>query len=429
MKTLFYECFAGISGDMNLGALIDLGADVDHLRRELTKLGLDQTFQLKISRDHKNGIYGTKVDVVLTELPHAHHDHTHEHDYKHHHEHEHKHHHKHDHQHRVHEHQHADARNFQQIVEMINAASISARVKRDSIAMFEIVARAEAKIHGVDYNDVHFHEVGAVDSIVDIVGTAICMESLGADAIVATEIETGSGFINCAHGKLPIPAPATAEILLGLTTVQSIVGYEMTTPTGAAILKYYLKSGSCPTVRNVQKIGYGLGGHNLEIPNLLRVSLLNCETKLAEQVLIETNIDDLSPEKLAFAEQKLFDIGARDVFRTPIVMKKGRLGSKLSVLVDAALKQQMLDAIFKHTSSIGARISNIEKVELTKTTLTLETQYGEIRIKVAHFNNKVVNYKPEYNDCVTIAKKHNLSLTQIDNIVNQALQQRGLLPC
>ncbi len=412
MKTLFYECFAGISGDMNLGALIDLGADVDHLRRELTKLGLDKSFKLNVSRGHKNGIYGTKVDVILTEYHHEHNDH--EHDHKHHHEHDHK---------------HADARNYRQIVDLINAADLSPVVKRDSIAIFEIVARAEAKIHGVDYNDVHFHEVGAVDSIVDIVGTAICMENLEADQIVATAIEIGNGFVNCAHGKLPIPAPATAEILLGLTTVQSVNGYEMTTPTGAAILKYYLKTNNCPAVRNVKKIGYGLGGHNLEIPNLLRINLLNCETELVEQVLIETNIDDLSPEKLAFAEQKLFEVGARDVFRTPIVMKKGRLGCKLSVLVDTALKQQMLDAIFKHTSTIGARIVSVEKVALTRKTITVTTEYGVISVKIARRGDLVFNYKAEHDDCVAIAVQHNLSLSEIDAIVNDALRQQGIRLC
>ncbi len=424
MKTLFYECFAGISGDMNLGALIDLGADVDHLRHELTKLGLDKFFKLNVSRGHKNGIYGTKVDVILTEQHHEHGAHNHIHD----------HYHEHDDHHDVHshshgEHHHDNARNYKQIVDLINAAALSPVVKRDSIAIFEIVARAEAKIHGVDYKDVHFHEVGAIDSIIDIVGAAICMNNLNADQIVTSEIEIGSGFVNCAHGKLPIPAPATAEILLGLTTKQSVVGYEMTTPTGAAIIKYYKRNKPCPNVKTAQKIGYGLGTHNLLIPNLLRVSLLKPDSELSEQLLIETNIDDLSPEKLAFAEQKLFEMGARDVFRTPIVMKKGRLGSKLSVLVDATRQQQTLDTIFKHTSAIGARIINIEKVALARKTISITTKYGVVRVKIALRDDIVFNYKAEHDDCVEIAEKYNLSLTELDAIINNALRKQGLVQC
>ncbi len=413
MKTLLYECFAGISGDMNLGALLDLGADLNHLRDELSKLGLDDEFKLNVARNHKNGIYGTKVDVVLTKNQYEHHEHEHKH---------------HVHQH---DHHHADARNFKQIVEIIKSTNLAPRVIRDSLAIFEIVARAEAKIHHMDYREVHFHEVGAVDSIIDIVGAAICMDNLNVDRIVTTEIEIGSGFVNCAHGKLPIPAPATAEILIGLTTVQSVSGYEMTTPTGAAILKYYIKDKQCPAVRTAQKIGYGLGTHDLAIPNILRVTLLelNVASKHNVQQLIETNIDDLSPEKLAFAEQKLLKIGARDVFRTPIVMKKGRLGSKLSVLVDADLREQALATIFKHTSAIGARIIDIEKIELVKTTLSVKTQYGEVSVKVAHHNDKIINYKAEYDDCVAIAEQHSITLAQVDAAVNTALREKGILIC
>ncbi len=397
MTALYYECFAGISGDMNVAALLDLGVDVAYLRAELAKLNLAGEFELTVERADKNGIYGNKVTVILTEQSDD-----------------------------SHQHNHHAARDFKQIVQLIENSALSARVKRDSIAIFEIIARAEGKVHNIDYQAVHFHEVGAVDSIVDIVATAICMESLNASEIIVSDIEVGSGFVNCAHGQMPVPAPATAEILLGFKIKQSVEGFEMTTPTGAAILKYYGRQVSRQTVYNGQKIGYGLGRHDVAVPNLLRVTLLADEV-VNNQLLIESNIDDLSPEKLAFVQQKLFAIGARDVFLTPIVMKKGRLAHKLSLIVDDGLRQSVLDIIFRHSSAIGARIIAIEKIELDRKTLHLETDYGKLPVKIVCHADKIVNYKAEYDDCKAAAERHQVTLTDIDRAVIAALSERGIL--
>ncbi len=390
MAVLYYECFAGISGDMNLAALLDLGVDLAYLRAELAKLNASDQFQLIVKRDQKNGIYGNRVMVqLIADAP------------------------------RV-------ARDFKQIVKMIDDSALSARVKRDSSAIFEIIARAEGKVHGIDYRDVHFHEIGAVDSIVDIVAAAICMECLNATEIVFSDIELGSGFVDCAHGKLPIPAPATADILLGFTTKQTVQGYEMTTPTGAAILKYYGRQIDGQTTITGQKIGYGLGAHQTTIPNMLRVTLL-AETAPERQILIESNIDDMSPEKLAFVQQKLFEIGARDVFLTPIIMKKGRLASKLTVLLDKALRSAALAVIFRQSSAIGLRIFDVEKVELTRRTVKIATEYGEIAVKLAYYGDELVNFKAEYDAAVAAAERHQVTLEEVDRAVAVALAERGVI--
>ncbi len=396
MAVLYYECFAGISGDMNLAALIDLGVDLPYLHRQLAKLNLPDQFDLNVSTGQKNSIYGCKVDVVV-----------------------------HSHQADGHDHAHGAARTYKQIVELIESSALSQRVKRDSIAIFEIIARAEAKMHNIDYLDIHFHEVGALDSIIDIVATAICMDYLDVDKIVVSDIEVGSGFVDCAHGKLPIPAPATAEILLGYQIVQNVKGYEMTTPTGAAIIKHYADRQVKYNLRTGKKIGYGLGTHDSDIPNFLRVTLLDVAA-VTPQILIESNVDDQSPEKLSFVQEQLFELGARDVFLTPIAMKKGRLASKLSVLIDAAQKQAALALIFKHSSAIGARVFDIEKVELDRKTIRLKTDYGELPVKLSYDGDDLVNYKAAYEACRTAALEHGVSLAEIDQAVSNALSKIGL---
>ncbi len=264
MKILYYDCFAGISGDMNLGAMIDLGVDNEYLLNELAKLKLESEYEIKIEKRIKNGIHGTKVDVILKFKKEHSHDHNHHHDN--HHSHEHHHHepsHNHDHVHR----------NLGDIESIINNSELNKNVKRMSIDMFKEVAKAEAKVHGKDLYEVHFHEVGAIDSIVDIVGAAICIDYLKPDKIMASHIEVGGGFVKCAHGLMPVPAPATVEILKGIPIKAGRVNFEMTTPTGAAILASNVESFVDKMEFTIDKIGYGLGTRELEIPNVLRVYL------------------------------------------------------------------------------------------------------------------------------------------------------------
>lgn len=282
MNILYYDCFSGISGDMNLGAMIDLGVDKDYLIKELSKLKLQDEFELRITRDSRKGISGTKVDVILK---HDHHEKVHEdtlhkdaHENEHHHEHNHSHN-EHDHSHEhFHKHNHDESnhhhhRNLKDIENLINSSELSEEVKKLSINIFMRVAVAEAKVHGKTIEEVHFHEVGATDSIVDIVGAAICRIYLKVDRVMCSSVELGSGFVRCAHGLIPVPAPATVEILRGIPVKSGIVPKETTTPTGAAILAELVDEFTDRKNFVINKIGYGIGNRDTEIPNVLRVFL------------------------------------------------------------------------------------------------------------------------------------------------------------
>lgn len=262
MKILYYDCFAGISGDMNLGAMIDLGVEKEYLINELSKLKIDTEFEMKIEKRSKNGIHGTKVEVILNNSTLDNHENEHSHD---------SHHHNHGHEH-IH-------RNLKDIEVIINSSELSEKVKELSLNMFMEVAKAEAKVHGKELYDVHFHEVGAIDSIVDIVGAAICIDYLKPDKIMASHIEVGGGFVKCAHGLIPVPAPATIEILRGIPIKSGIVPYETTTPTGAAILASNVDEFKDKMDFIIEKIGYGLGSRDLEIPNVLRVYIASDNKK------------------------------------------------------------------------------------------------------------------------------------------------------
>lgn len=252
MRALYYDCFAGISGDMNLGAMIDLGVDFDHLCSQLALLKLENEFKITAHRDSKQGIFGTKVTV--TDL--NHHDHSHD-----------------------HHHHHNHLRDYKQIKDLIESSELSQRVKALSLDIFNEIAVAEAHVHNKSIEDVHFHEVGAIDSIVDVVGAAICYEALGLEMVLCSTIEVGSGFVKCDHGWMPIPAPATAEILKGLPIQSRIEKFEMTTPTGAAIIKALSDSFTDDKKFSIEKVGYGLGTRDLEIPNLLRAMIVNLPDK------------------------------------------------------------------------------------------------------------------------------------------------------
>lgn len=285
MGILYYDCFCGISGDMNLGAMIDLGVDPNFLIEELKKLPMAQEFELKITRQQKKGIEGTKVDVILKGQGGGHHHHGDEHHGEHHHHHHsheegHHHHHEHEHHHKHEGHHHHEHRNLAIIEGMIMGSHLSDRVKALSMKIFMEVAVAEAKVHGKPIEEVHFHEVGAVDSIVDIVGAAICYEALGVEKVIASSVELGGGFVKCDHGMMPVPAPATAEILKGVPVRMGLTKSEMTTPTGAAILKALVTEYKDQLTVNIEKIGYGLGTRDHEFPNVLRAMILESDKGL-----------------------------------------------------------------------------------------------------------------------------------------------------
>lgn len=406
MRVLYYDLFCGISGDMNLGALVDLGVDFEYLKSELEKLNIDEEFELTLNRGMKHGISGSKVDVVLFnqgDHEEGHNHHGHRHDTK---GHTHKHAHHHDH------------RNFAIIKDIINSSELSEKVKTLSIEMFRLVAVAEAKVHGKSIEDVHFHEVGATDSIVDIVGAAICLEGLNVDKIMASSVQVGGGFVKCAHGKMPVPAPATAEILEGVPLKYNVVPFETTTPTGAAILKANVVEYSDQHKITVEKIGYGLGNKDFDIPNILRVYLgqiVEEESGLLveEQFIMACNIDDMSGEVFTYVENQLFNNGALDVFKTPIIMKKGRPATKLSVLFRGKDREQLQKILFTETTTAGIRETKVTKYMMERDFEKVETEYGRITLKNLYLDGVKIKSKPEYEDCAKLAKKHKLPLSAI----------------
>ncbi len=407
MKILYYDCFSGISGDMNLGALIDLGVDEQFLKTELSKLPV-HGYELKVTRDMRKGISGTRVQVDID----AHHQHLHEHK------------HSHGHNHTEHEHHH---HSYREIRHMILHSSLDDQIKERSLSIFEKIAAAEAKIHNKAVEDVHFHEVGAIDSIVDIVGAAICLKYLNPDAIHSTPVQLGGGTVKCAHGIYPVPAPATAEILKDIPIRKGAVDYEATTPTGAAILAVCVESFTEKENFKIVKTGYGIGTLDGSIPNVLRVFLCesdNNEPEVMPSFIIECNIDDMNPEFYDYIMESLFAAGAKDVYITPIIMKKSRPAVKLSVLCTSDIEHQVNEILFRETSTIGLRKYAIEKTMLERKTETVQTRFGAVRVKSAYYEGICIKSKPEYDDCNAIARTKGIPIGQVYEEVAQILASK-----
>lgn len=430
MKVLYYDCFCGISGDMNLAALLDLGVDQEYLRHELSKLRLDDEYELRIKKDSKHGIGGTRVDVVLGHEVHAHGEDS----AAGHGEHEHHHHHHHHHGDASHsgqtvighgDHVHHEHRNLRDIENIINTSAVSDKVKELSLRMFRKVAEAEAKVHGKSLYEVHFHEVGATDSIVDIVGAAICLDYLKVDKIMASPVQVGGGFVKCAHGVIPVPAPATVEILQGIPVKAGLVSFETTTPTGAAILAANVTEFTGQLDFSITGTGYGIGHRDLDIPNILRVYLGQeaAGEELDGQYILETNIDDMNPELYGYVEERLFAQGALDVFKTPIIMKKGRSGIKLSVLVGGDREEAIRDILFRETTSIGMRKYKVEKIMLRREFEEIETPYGPVTVKHSYYQGEKIKSKPEYEDCRKLALERNIPVARVYREVYKSLER------
>lgn len=417
MKVLYYDCFCGISGDMNLGAMIDLGVNEEYLLKEISKLNIDSEYKIDVKKTIKKGISGTKVDVILKKQYEEH-----KNDDHHQHCHDHSHHHEDNHEHYGYYHHH---RNLRDIENIINSSELNDRVKRLSIDMFMKVAEAEAKVHGKPLYEVHFHEVGAVDSIIDIVGAAIAIDYLDVDKVMASNVQLGGGFVKCAHGFIPVPAPATVEILKGIPIKTGLVNFETTTPTGAAILSASVQEFTDKLSFSIEKIGYGIGNRELEIPNVLRVYLGKEEKseETEDQYILETNIDDMNPELYSYVEERLFEEGALDVFKTPIIMKKGRPAVKLSILINEGREKDVLEVIFKETTSIGIRKYKVEKIMLKRDFARVQTKYGDVAIKNSYYQGKLIKFKPEYEDCKGLAKEKNIPIGEIYKEVNRIMEE------
>jgi len=388
MKILYYDCFAGISGDMNLSALVDLGIDKNYIINELKKLPI-KNYDIDFQVDQRKSITGLKMIIEF---------------------------HKKEHQ-RVH---------FKDIVKMIDNSQLNDNVKKISKKIFNEIATAESKIHNIPIEKVHFHEVGAIDSIVDIVGCAIAIDFLKPDKIISSPIELGRGMVKCEHGILPIPAPATIEILKNVPITTGKVNYEATTPTGAAIIKSLVDDFTNKLSFIPLKVGYGIGNIDGEIPNVLRILMGNIENQIEvfseNAILIECNIDDMNPEHFDFVITKLLEAGAQDVFVQPIMMKKSRPAYILSVLLDNKIEKTILDIIFKETTTIGCRKFEVSKYFLPRKIIEKETPIGRVRIKYAYYGDDIIKIKPEYNDCVELAKKNKIPLLKVYEIINNYLK-------
>lgn len=424
MKVLYFDCFSGISGDMTLGALLDLGVSQEHLIESLKALKLDDEYHFNIKKDLKNGIMGTLVDVVLHCEEEHHHEHNHEHDHDHEHHHEHSHEHDHQHHHEVeatvaHGHSHNeehDHRSYKNIISMIEGSSLNENVKSLSKKIFTIIGEAEGKIHGKPLEEVHFHEVGAVDSIVDIVGTAICIDALKPDKIVFSKIPLSKGFVKCQHGMFPLPAPASLEILKDVPVYFTDIKFELVTPTGAGIIKALADSYDDSGDMTIEKIGYGLGKKTYEKPNVLRVYLYNEKKKINNQIVeIDTNIDDMTGEQLGYIMELLLTAGALDVYFTPMYMKKNRPGVKLSVLCTTEKQQDLTKLLLSQTSTFGVRYKLMDRDILDREFVEIMLLDEIVRCKVGILDGQPIKIEPEYEDCKRIAKKNSLPIAEVFN--------------
>ena len=436
MKAIYLETFAGISGNMLLGALLDAGFPIDVLKGELTKLNLGE-YELVHQRANKLGIDAQYFNVLL---PHGHeHSHNHEHAHEHHYEHEHHHHHEeehfhcqeyahtydpahhHEHNHHhdeehhhelPHTHHHHEHRNLAAVMEIIDGSALSQSIKDKAREVFTAIAIAEAKVHGKNVEEVHFHEVGAIDTIIDIVGCLLGLEYLDIEKVYVGKITTGHGFVKCAHGLMPVPAPATAELLQGLPQEKGRVAKELTTPTGAALAKVLGETAlELPEDFVCEKIAYGAGTWELEIPNVLRVYVGTvADEKNASILEVACNIDDMSGEVFAYVIERLLLAGALDAWAEPIVMKKGRPAYKLVFLVSEAKLVSLLDVVFEETTTLGVRYHKVERSTLERKSTVVATPYGSVAVKYGFCNGAIINIAPEFESCKEIATNAKISL-------------------
>lgn len=423
MKTLYFECTSGISGDMTVAALLDLGADADVLRRGLDSLHVDG-FEIKISRVKKSGIDACDFDVVLAgEHDHDHghqhhHDHgdghaDHDHGYSHAHDHSFRHSHEQGHEH-DHGHQH-DQRNLADINAIIDGAEITPGAKEMAKKIFAVVARAEAKVHGLPVDQVHFHEVGAVDSIVDIVGAAICVDNLGVDRVLCSPLSEGTGTIKCQHGVIPVPAPAVLEIVTERSiplVITDNVG-EMVTPTGAAIVAALADDFARPQQMVVRATGYGAGKRVYKSSNTLRAMLLEEGAGNTDTVrLLECNLDDMTGEHLGYACELLLAAGALDVWCTAVTMKKSRPGQVLSVLCAPADEDRLTELMLTHTSTIGVRVSELRRHVMDRAFRQMDTPYGPLTVKDATYG-EIKKTTVEYESARNISETCKIPIDQV----------------
>lgn len=381
-KVIYFDCFSGISGDMILGALCDAGLDITQLRTMLSTLPVDG-WSIDTTHEVRGWLSGTRMHVVAPEQD----SHRHLHD----------------------------------VVAIIEASQLPTHVKTQAIAVFTRLAEAEAHIHGVTREQVHFHEVGALDAIVDIVGIVAGLSLLGVTQVYASPLPLGSGWAKAAHGDIPVPAPATLHLLSAVKApiIPDQANFELVTPTGAAVLAT-LAQFRRPAM-TLERIGYGFGKKQTERPNALRVWLGSANTPAETLVLLECNIDDQTPEQLAYVCERLMREGARDVWQTAITMKKSRAAVQLSLLCDADREALLVDVLLRESSTLGMRRQFVERHVTARDIQLVQTPYGEIRVKHKIWQGERITSAPEYEDCASAARQHNIPIQQVYQAVHTAL--------
>ncbi|HYR42799.1 MAG TPA: nickel pincer cofactor biosynthesis protein LarC [Terriglobia bacterium] len=414
MKALYFDCFSGISGDMTIGALLDLGLDFEYLKAELKKLPVED-YELKVSRVVRSNLSATKFDVVIPSASGRGQGDGHNHEHHHHDDHAHSHFH----------------RKASEILSMIRGSSLSLGSKRFATDIFTKLATSEGKVHDVQPEDVEFHEVGAIDSIVDTVGTAIGFDALGVERFFCSAINIGSGFIHCQHGIMPVPAPATADLLRHATVYQKHAQTELVTPTGAAILAAVVNQFGPMQGFAAERIGYGAGTKQFpDFPNCLRLMLgdergVTAQRLSGDVIVIEANIDDMTAQNFGYVTETLLAAGALDVFTVPIQMKKGRPGHLLQVLAPQEAADSLSRIIFRETTTIGIRRHAVDRTTLEREFVEVDTTYGKVKIKVSRLDGEVVTAAPEYEDCARIAREKDVPLKQIQALALNSYLSRS----
>ncbi len=427
MKTLYLECTMGAAGDMLTAALLELTEDRQAFIDKMNALGLPGV-TVAAEPAVKCGITGTHMKVTVNGAEEEsedvydghHHDHHHDHDHghEHHHDHDHEHHHDHDHDHHHdHEHHHHHA-SVADIEALIDGLKVSDKVKADAKAVYALIADAESRVHGRPVSEIHFHEVGTMDAAADVIGVCLLMEQLAPEQVIASPVHTGSGHVHCAHGILPVPAPATALLLEGIPSYGGQVKGELCTPTGAALLRYFASRFGDRPVMATAAVGYGMGKKDFEQANCLRAFLGESEGQREQITKLECNLDDMTGEEIGFALEQLFKAGARDAWTQAIGMKKSRPGVLLSVVCLPEDADGLAAVMMKYTSTLGIRRQDLSRYTLRRGIETVGTPYGEVRVKRAS-GMGVERAKPEYDDLAALAEKHGVPLETIRKEIRQ----------
>lgn len=378
MKALYFDLIGGASGDMILGAMVDAGLSIDKLKELLSGLNLKE-FDIQAKIVDKNGFTATKVDVLVTEQP--------------------------------------PERHLKEIKDIIQKSSLPPAVQNRALQIFERIAKTEATIHNKSIDQVHLHELGGTDTIIDITGTLLALDHLEISKIYASPVPLGKGFIKGAHGQIPLPSPATISLLKGIPIYGRDIDAELVTPTGAALLAELVDDFGPAPPMVLETVGYGAGGRDLPIPNLLRVFIGEISSSdsatLDHLAVLETNLDDLNPEIYPYVIESLFAAGALDVTLTPIQMKKNRPGTQIQVLCEPSMMDSMRSILFRETTTLGIKQILVDRYSLPRTIQEVETPYGKIRVKIAEISPNIKKISPEFEDCRRAAQEHGIPITDI----------------